>query len=500
MSLLTRIRVRMRTGAGATRTTVRTTVGNALLVHGADGPTEDARTLAESLPVDPGHELVVADLPPDAPAEVWESFVAALPKGRNPMRLVLGRHPREVGPRLGQWLADRTGRVVLAPYGLMHQGVAGALFVHSVASSCWVRFRRGQMAVRESKRFPRPAWESPAVAEVRPVGADGSVAEPLPAGMWIRPGGVDDLFVGSRTRLVRALPCQPGVPVIVVGSPGAPALELGAVKAFWQTLPADIKSEAWFTRFGEVALPDGASLGQTLANVLKQEVRCYTGIPVGAPDAPAVVALRADGTHGWNTFAQGFAYRPQGTDAQPGPRRLRAHRPPAPQLREVSPGVYECAPDIVVEVVEAGLWVRSAEEPAAAAVVRAAELDPVRNHVLYEAVDPQQAQRVRAAAESLVGRIDYQTKLVTTLMPVTTPPSPAPPSTESPTAALPTVEPEESGMKPITAESATTALRKAEPSGVEPPLPELPLLSRMMETMAMRAPEFPSLPTEGTGR
>lgn len=273
------------------------------MVHVADGGTAEARALAASLPADPDHELVVADLPSDSPAEVWESFATALPKGRRPIRLVPGRHPREIGPHVGQWLSERTGRAVLAPYGLTHQGAAGSLFVHSRASSGWGYFRQGQPPKWEAKRFPRPAWDSPAVAEVRKAGA-GSVAEPLPAGMWIRPGGADDWFAAGRAKLTRTLPCQPDVPVIVLGAPGVADLELADVAAFWWTLPADVRAKARFVRFGGVALPEGTALGQAVADVLEVEVRCYTGIPVGSPDAPDVFAPRSDGSHGWSTFAQ----------------------------------------------------------------------------------------------------------------------------------------------------------------------------------------------------
>ncbi|MEC3980820.1 hypothetical protein [Amycolatopsis sp. H20-H5] len=411
MSLSTRLRRFARAGAGH----VATVVGEAVLVHARDGGTAEARALAASLPADPGHLVVVVDLPSESPVEVWESFAAALPQGRGPVRLVPGRHPRRLGPRAGQWLAERLGRAVLAPYGLTHQGAAGSLFVHSGEHTGWGWYRPGREPEWAAKRFPRPVWDSPAVAEVRPSGA-GAVAEPLPAGMWIRPDGADDLFARGRVRLIRSLPCHPEALTIVLGSQDVPGLELTEIAVFWRTLPPDVRAKAWFVELGGVVVPEGTTLGQALADLLGEEVRCYTGFPVGSPEAPDVFTLRSDGSHGWNTFARGFAYRPRGV--QP---RLCAGQSPIADLRQVAPGVYQYSPDVVIEIVEAGLWVRSPEEIAAEATARTLPLDPVHNLVLYEAADPANAERMRGIAASVVDRLDYPTRLVTTLMPAAVP-------------------------------------------------------------------------------
>jgi hypothetical protein len=396
MSLLTRIGVRASAGLSRTR------LGEATVVHDADGVTAEAEALARSLPADPDHVLVVADLPPVSPLEVWKAFAAALPRGRRPMRIVPGRLPREIAPHVWQWLADRTGRTVVAPYGTaLHLG--NTLFVHSVDQSGWVEFERDKGPVWKGKRFPRPAWDSVEFGRVRAAGFRG-VGEPLTAGMWLRPDVGGDALTTGRARL-RTLPGLPGAPLVVVGARDVTDLELADVAAFCRTLPVAPR----FVHYGGVALP-GTALGQDLADALGVEVFCYNGIPTGADE---VLTLRQDGSLGWNTFAQAFTYRPGGGT------RLAAYRPPVDGLSEVSPGVYWYAEDVVVEVVRAGLWIRPAEQIADPAGVRATPLDPANTLLLYEATEPARADHLREVAEGLVSRLDDATRVTTRLMPST---------------------------------------------------------------------------------
>ncbi|MFD9964187.1 hypothetical protein [Amycolatopsis sp. NPDC058986] len=413
MPLLTRLRRSPRAGKrGAV-----SEMGDAVVVHGGDGGTDEARVLAASLAADPEHQVVVADLPPESPVETWESFAASLPKDKRPLRLVPGRQPLEIGASVAPWLAQRIGRPVLAPYGRVHQGDSGALFVHSGPRTGWGWFRPGQAPEWAAKRFPSPAWESPALAEVAAAGAK-AVAEPLPAGMWIHPAGADEKFARERLRLVATLPCQPGTPVIAVGSTDVPGLELGDVAAFWRALPPEVRGSAWFVLLGGVTVPEGGATGPALAAAIGAEALCYNGFPVGSPDASEVVTTRPDGGQGWSPFGRGFAYRPG--DTRP---RLRAHRTPAGDLHEIVPGVYRSTPDVVVEIVQAGLWVRSLEGTGedTGGAARSRPVDPAGPLVLYEATDPAKAERLRAAAEDLVERLDPAVRPVTRVLPIGTP-------------------------------------------------------------------------------
>ncbi|MER6871744.1 hypothetical protein ABT279_16505, partial [Amycolatopsis sp. NPDC000673] len=66
------------------------TVGNALVVHLAEGMTVQAQSLALGVAADPEHDLVVVDLPVDSPIAMWESVARALPRRRRGVRLVIG--------------------------------------------------------------------------------------------------------------------------------------------------------------------------------------------------------------------------------------------------------------------------------------------------------------------------------------------------------------------------------------------------------------------------
>ena len=448
------------------------------MVHAAAGVTAGARALAESLPADPEHELVVADVPAVSQIEVWKSFVAALPRGRRPVRVVPGQEPYEIAPYVWQWLADRSGRPVLAPYGRTAR-VARSLFVHSAEHSGWVWFRRGVASAWQGKRFPQPVWDTIELGQLRAAGFRG-VAEPLPAGMWLRPDVGDGVLAADRTKLTRTLPCLPDAPMIVLGARNVPDLELADVAEFLRTLRPEVAATARFVRFGGVALPPGATFGQALADVLDAEVHCYAGIPAGAPDALEVLALRADGSLGWNTFAQALAYRPRSA----GPPRVCGYRQPIAGLGEVSPGVFWYAPEVVLEVVQAGLWIRPAAHVGDTAGVRATPLDPVHGLLLYEATEPTWADRLRDVAENVLDRLDDTTRLAARLMP----------TTALSDAAL-------AGVTPRAVDRPTEVLRPPEQPAPprepvaevpEPPETDLPWLSRLMETVAMPVPVRPA--------
>ncbi|TDV42176.1 hypothetical protein [Actinophytocola oryzae] len=472
MSLLTRIRGRA--GFGRTR------IGAAVVVHAADGVTDEARALAESLPADPEHELVVADVPPVSAIDVWQSFAAALPRGRRSLRVVPGQEPREIAPYVWQWLADRLGRGVLAPYGLT-QNRAGTLFVHSIDQSGWVSFGKGKAPAWTGKRFPQPVWDTIEVSQVRSAGFRG-VAEPLPAGVWLRPDVDQGVLTTGRNRLAATLPCLPDTPLIVLGVCDAADLDIADVAAFWRTLPPNLAASARFVQYGGLTLPHGATFGQHLADALGMEICAYTGIPTGTPDKLDVLALRQDGSLGASAFAQAFAYRPGG----PATGRLCAHRAPLDGLGEVAPGVYWYAPDVVVEVVRAGLWLRPAEQITDPTGVRAAPLDPPHSLLLYEATDPARADRLAEVAAELRDRLDEETRSATLLMPSTALAG-APSGVTRPAAPLP-VEP-----SPPVVEVQDPPAEPVDAGGTDDTDDtDLPWLSRLMETVSIPAPARPS--------
>lgn len=444
LSSLVKLRARNRPSTGLTAQTV----GNAIVVHGPEGMSAETRLLASALPADPDNDLVVAAPPPDAAGGFWESFAATLPRARRGLRLVLANRSRELGALAGHWLSTRLDRTVLAPDGIQIRDLNGSLFVHGGPGSGWIRFRPGHEPEREAKRFPRPCWESAVVADPFRVGP-ASTAEPVPAGLWLRPDGDQSRLDAGRNRLIHGIPCQPDILTIVLGGRDLPELPLQDVVPLWQALLADDLPKVRFVHLGPVTLPTHKSFGQALADLLRQEITCYTGIPVGRADAPDVHLLRQDGSHGWHAFVQQLIFRPGDT----APPRLRTHRAPLPGLPEIGPAIYRYAADVVVEVVLAGLWIRPPDAPAHADTVRALPVDPATNLVLYEESD----HRMWTAAQEVLEKLDYSTRLASkplptsVVVPVLAPVAVAP----EPVAAVP--EPVAVAPEPVAAVSEPVA-------------------------------------------
>jgi hypothetical protein len=415
MSRLRRLVVRQNVAGGL----ARHVVGNAVVVCAEGAMTAEAKALALSVGADPEHDLVVVDLPPDSPVSAWESLATLMPKGRRAVRLVIGGRSREAAALTGQWLSVRLKRTFVVPDGKVLMGAGGSLLVHSGPNSGWVRFRPGRAPQLEGKRFPRPRWETPALDDLV-TGRPEMVTEPLPGGLWIRSAGDTEAVAKSRSRLVGGMAFQPDVLSIVVGGPDLPPVSLDDVAAFCRLLPVECRSRVRFVRYGPVALSGGTTFGHGLANLLGGEVVCYGGMPIGLPTSCEVFTVLPDGMLGWNTLAQQLAYRPQANPIPAAVPELRAYRGPMPGLTEIAPAVYACEPDVVVEVVQSGLWVRPSREVPNAARVRALPADPLEHVIAFEAADVEQAGRMRAVAEVVLARLDQSTRAVTKLVPATT--------------------------------------------------------------------------------
>ncbi|MBB4687598.1 hypothetical protein [Amycolatopsis jiangsuensis] len=386
------------------------TVGNALVVHLAEGMTGEAQALALGVAADAEHDLVVVDLPVDSPISMWESVAKALPRRRRGVRLVIGGRSRETTALAGQWLAERINRPVLAPDGSVIPSAGGALFVHSGRGSGWVRFRPGRAPSWEAKRFPRPAWDCGVTAELIPTSSRG-VAEPLPGGLWIRPVGFDGPQRHHRRALIAGMPAQHDTITIVLGSPGCPPLTLDDAARLWARLPENVRAGARFVQYGPVAVPAGVTAGQALADLLGKPVAFYAGIPVGSPRMPTQRTVLHDGRLGWRPFAGELGYQPRESGETPVPLpELLSHRPPVHGLDELAPAVYWYAPDAVIEVVRSGLLVRPPQDGPNTAAVRALTLDAAVHNLTFDASDEASAPRMRLLAEDLLARLDEQTR------------------------------------------------------------------------------------------
>ncbi|GLY23751.1 hypothetical protein [Micromonospora sp. NBRC 101691] len=384
---------------------VQHTVGNALVLHHPDEISGEAQSLALSVMADDENDLVVLDLGSGIPIGSWESMAGVLPRRRRGIRLVACGERNDTAAMAGQWLSERLNRTVIAPDGELIRGAAGALFVHSKPGSGWVRFRPGKPPAWDSKRYPTPAWDT-AATERRASSSTGEI-EPLPGGVWIHDVRAPEVVAEHRGRLVADLPCQAETMTVLLGCPGTEPLSLDDVVRFWRDLDPDNRLRARFVQYGEIRMPEGESFGQTLADLLATKVVCYPGVPIGAPGKFEIRTVRADGVLGWPPFALELGYSPR-----PHPNSLARrpllldHRGPLRWTEEIEPRVYWYAPDAVVEVIEAGLWIRPAEEPGNAERVRATPLDPEGITMIFDDTTPNRTARMRELAEDLAARID----------------------------------------------------------------------------------------------
>lgn len=385
----------------------RVPVGPATVVHGPGGVSDQARVLAMSLAPDPGCDVVVVDLPADGSPQLWESFADLLKGGSREMRLVPCDPACQAVGLAAQWLSGKLGRTVYVPDGSVRPGSNGVLFSGS-GTSGWVRFRPGEAPAGRGRRFPVPAWDSPIAAKTGSFGTAGR-AEPLPAGVWLRPDGRAAWLDATRARLIRWLSFQPEILSVVLGCPGTAELELTDVAHWWATVPAELRARVRFVHYGPVRAPGPDVPGQALADLLSEQVIWYTGLPVG--QAPEVVTVRADGSHGWSMYVQQIAYSPRSA-----PPKIVAHRRPLEGLPEIARGVYRYSEGFLLEVVQSGLWLRPPRELPHAADVRARAADPAHHLVFYEAAD----QKSRVLAEELLGRLDDTLRPMSRIVPANT--------------------------------------------------------------------------------
>jgi hypothetical protein len=406
--------VRRQSAAEGTELT-KQTVGNALVVHPAGKMTEGAQALALGVAPDTEHDLVVVDLPVNSPIAMWESVAKALPRRRRGVRLVIGGRSRETSALAGQWLCERLGRTVIAPDGMVIPSAGGSLFVHSGRGSGWVRFHPGREPKWEAKRFPRPSWDSGLTAEMSSTSSRG-VAEPLPGGLWIRPVGFDQQQRHHRARLIEGLPPQDDVLTIVLGCPGCPPLTLDDAARLWIRLPENVRQNARFVRYGPMSAPSGTTLGQALADLLGKEISFYAGMPVGSTRSPEVRTVLFDGRLGWPSFARELTYLPRGQAGPDSLPHLISHRVPLPGLTELSPAVYWCAPDAVIEVVQSGLLVRSPFDGANTAALRGVTLDTAIHNLTFDAASVDNMDRMRRLADDVLGSLDPLTRRVSRVL------------------------------------------------------------------------------------
>ncbi|MFD6529921.1 hypothetical protein [Streptomyces sp. NPDC060184] len=392
--------------------------GHVLLVHARGALDERALAFAGGLPEDPGHHLVVLDLPAGFTDAGWPRLARLLARRAGDYRLVFGRRPTGGVLPLGQWLADRLDRTVLVADGAVTPAAGGVLYVPVDSGSGWVRLRPNRPGRPESRRFPKPVWEF-SVADQPWHTSDHAVADPLASGVWLHPVEPETRIPAHRARLEARLACGRDLLTVVLGCPGTPALGLDDVSRFWASVLPGARPQVRFFPYGPLAAPGEGPPGQALADRLDSPVVLYNGMPVGRAlwETPQVHTVDTDGTLGFAAFAKELRYLPaRMTGGQPAAPAVLSHRPVVDGIPQIAPGVYRYAPDAVLEVIPGGLWMRPPEEPAEATAVRSAPADPRHFHLVHGTM-ARAGTRMRELAENLLDRMDPVTRGLARLMP-----------------------------------------------------------------------------------
>ncbi|MGW3980197.1 hypothetical protein [Streptomyces mirabilis] len=404
------------------------TVGSTLLVHPRGQLDHQAAVFAGGLAPDSQHNLVVLDLPPRPRPSILESVARVLREhsGHNgSFRIVPGRGTPDETRSLAQWLADRLDRVVVAPDGLQTAAAGGALFVATTQGRGWLRYEPGLPEVPDSQRFPQPVWERFVSGDTRPTGPLG-VAEAIPGGVWLRSNDTDTL-ASARQHLADRVIADLALLPVVLGAPGTPALPLEEIAGFWEALDPSIRAQVRFVPYGPVAVPDHGTLGHTLADLLGQQITLYNGFPaIGQAGSTAEVhTLRADGEPGWRPFVAELGYLPTAlTAGRPSSPTPIVYRAPVPGLQPgTGRGVYQSAPDAVLEVVASGFWLRPPGESGTsddAEAVRSAAADPLHTAVVFSDSTPEIAARMRHLALEILEQLPKEVRRHSRVLPAST--------------------------------------------------------------------------------
>ncbi|GAA3438154.1 hypothetical protein [Kutzneria kofuensis] len=373
--------------------------GHAMLLHLEGHLNQRALAFARMIAKDPDHTVVVVDVPPDGPIELWHAVAALLGRRRGGYRLVLGKHSRDAAVMTGQWLAERLNVPVLVPDGDVVMAPGGALFSSALKGVGWVLFKRGRAPQHDSRRFPVPEWTFPGTEQIWQPGPV-SVVEPLPSGVWIRPlESADD----QRALLISGLVPRLDLMTVVLGSPKSRPVPMSEIARFCHSVPPESRDRLRFVQYGPVETLR-SSVGQALADQLGAPVTFHAGMP---STAGTLHVVSPEGQLGWRSFARELRYQPRAAAAgRILPPQLLSHDSPIDGATELSPGVYWYANDAVVEIVQSGLWLRPPVAPVNAEFVRTAPIDPRHAAVVFDTTTRHLSERMHKLAGDLVGALD----------------------------------------------------------------------------------------------
>ncbi|MEO6083454.1 MAG: hypothetical protein ABIQ18_10145 [Umezawaea sp.] len=399
----TRVEPEQATSAPAVNASV-VFAGATLVVGPPEGASQQALTLARSLPADRGRTVVVIDFPPGGESTFWQAAANAL-RGRGGIRLAVSfaGSMRPTAP--AQWLASQLNAEVIAPDGALTT-VPGAAFVTgSTGYGSWLRFLPGASPTPFGRRFPVPAWEAMDPNSAWPTG-DVGIAEPIPAGLWLRAQSVPFDPNSQDARAIVALPCRENVLTIVIGGPGQPSIPTEEICKLLNALPSAARSRV---RLVQYDIDAGAEQAQQVAEQLGEPINVYTGLPVSnlrEGGGAVVVAVDRRGKPTWHPFVTEMRCIPR---AQAEENEVSGYRNPVPGLGELTPGVFGLGDGVVLEVVASGLWVREAAA-AGGADVRALPVDPEWARLTVGTPGRSTPGAVAVAGAALVERLEPEVR------------------------------------------------------------------------------------------
>lgn len=391
-----------------------THVGSALLISAAHGPSQDQARLAQSLPRDPDRQLVIPDGPSTPRDHEWWHAAADLLRGEGPLRLVVSHAGSGLSVSPAQWLAERLGVEVTAPSGLLvPAGEGSSLFVvpgtgSEGEDSRWISFEPGSPPTAQGARFPAPLWEPHVPHGTWRTGSLGVVA-PVPAGLWVHAGTDEPWHERSAAGPVLALQGLPRVLTVVIGAPDEPALASQDFAELCRMAPwlADSTSVRLISYGG--SSESGQAVGQMLADHGAQPTATVIGLPAPEVGPPARAVLRdGSGRPTWRPFAAEVTYHPRQVETHRAPDPVVTSLwTPFPELRAVGsrPGVFEAETQVLVEVVQSGLWFRDTSRTVDTSV-RAIPHDPERMRVTVGVPGEAVPEYLTATARTLADRLE----------------------------------------------------------------------------------------------
>ncbi|WP_405095609.1 hypothetical protein [Micromonospora sp. NBC_01412] len=378
-------------------------VGDALLVS-VNGVHPATAAVTRALPTETGRICVVMT----DPALAYHPDL-----GYRLCRWVPTRYEavRLISPCAG--MADQSGRIpaqhlcelveadVIAPVGELVAVPGGTLYALAGGADGtdgqWLRYRPGRPPLGAGRRFPLPEWERE-LADVADPSIPEVTVEQIPAGLWVRrshsPAGPVE-----PTDLAFAVPVQPDTVTLLVSRPGDPPLPAADLRRTIEAIPAALRERLVVTPYGDTPVADGA-LGATASAAANRTLRVRTGLALHLSGRGAqVAAVGVDGAPTWIPFAREIAWRPHGGG------RILSWTAPTDQLLPAGPAQFMLNERWLVEVLEAGLWIREVNRTEGAAVIRRLSLEAEHCTVVIGVGDEDQAAPPWRAVDRLLHRL-----------------------------------------------------------------------------------------------